>query len=147
MLRASPMIHFSCAGCPEILHAHLPVKIRRGRLTERPLPLLELLERDVHDDRCAHQTGLPPDVLSRWLVATALTSSCNITYICEVSPRTRKLYSFWIDPAQAEALKRLKARDGVPESEQIRRAIDKWIAGQGRTKKTAPRRADTRRRA
>ena len=34
-------------------------------------------------------------------------------------------YSFWIDPEQAVALKAVKAGDGVPESEQIRRpALD-----------------------
>jgi len=45
--------------------------------------------------------------------------------------RRRKLYSFWIDPDQAVALKRVKARDGIPESEQIRRAIDAWLASKG----------------
>lgn len=68
-------------------------------------------------------------------------------YAC-VSPRTRKLYSFWIEPAQADALKQLKARDGIPESEQIRRALDAWIAAQELTKKkTAPRRVPPRRKA
>ena len=32
-----------------------------------------------------------------------------------------------IDPEQAAALKAVKQRDGVPESEQIRRAIDAWL--------------------
>ena len=35
----------------------------------------------------------------------------------------RKRYSFWIDDEQADGLKRVKERDGVLESEQIRRAI------------------------
>ena len=61
-----------------------------------------------------------------------------------MSPRTRKLYSFWIDPAQAEALKALKVRDGIPESETIRRALDAWIATKG-VRKTDRRRAQTRR--
>src|SRR5262245_55126205 len=39
----------------------------------------------------------------------------------------KKRYTFWIDVRQAAALKRIKARDGVPESEQLRRAIAKWI--------------------
>ena len=64
-----------------------------------------------------------------------------------MTPRRRKLYSFWIDPEQAVALKAVKARDGVPESEQIRRAIDTWLKRKkiGKQKiakkKTAPRRA------
>lgn len=57
------------------------------------------------------------------------------TYIYQVTPRRRKLYSFWIDPEQKEGLKRIKARDGVPESEQIRRAIDRWLATKGVKKK------------
>ena len=70
-----------------------------------------------------------------------------------MSPRHRKLYSFWIDPEQAVGLKTVKERDGVPESEQIRRAIDAWLTEKNANeknlidKKTAPRRALTRRRA
>ena len=33
-----------------------------------------------------------------------------------------------IDPAIADALKRIKARDGIPESEQIRRGIELWLS-------------------
>jgi len=65
-----------------------------------------------------------------------------------MTPRRRKLYSFWIEPEQAQALKAVKARDGVPESEQIRRAIDVWLKEKDVSEtKTAPRRAVTRRRA
>jgi hypothetical protein len=39
----------------------------------------------------------------------------------------RRRYSFWIDEAQADGLKVVKERDGVLESEQIRRAIDRWL--------------------
>jgi len=46
-----------------------------------------------------------------------------------VSPR--KKYSFYIDDAQAEGLKHVQERDGVLESEQIRRAIDQWLATKG----------------
>jgi len=64
-----------------------------------------------------------------------------------MTPRRRKLYSFWIDPEQATALKAAKERVGVPESEQIRRAIDAWFKKNDVSEKTAPRRARTRRRA
>lgn len=37
-------------------------------------------------------------------------------------------YTFMIDPDLARELKRVKARDGVAESEQIRRALRKWFA-------------------
>ena len=46
-----------------------------------------------------------------------------------MSPRKR--YSFWIDDRQAEGLKQIKERDGVLESEQIRRAIDAWLKQKG----------------
>jgi hypothetical protein len=52
-----------------------------------------------------------------------------------MSPRKR--YSFWIDDAQAEGLKQIKERDGVLESEQIRRAIDRWLQEKGVKVKTA----------
>jgi hypothetical protein len=45
--------------------------------------------------------------------------------------RSRKLYSFWIDPNLAEGLKIIKSRDGIPESEQIRRAIEAWLVDKG----------------
>lgn len=61
-----------------------------------------------------------------------------------VTPRTR--YNFFIDDEQREGLRLLKERDGVPESEQIRRAIDEWLKAKG-VLKAAPRRASTRRKA
>jgi hypothetical protein len=64
-----------------------------------------------------------------------------------VTPRTRKLYSFWIDPAQAAGLKTLKDRDGVPESEQIRRAIYTWLKKKGVTTKTERPQATARKRS
>jgi hypothetical protein len=44
---------------------------------------------------------------------------------------TRRRYSFWIDEVQARGLKLVKARDGVLESEQIRRALDAWLRKKG----------------
>jgi hypothetical protein len=48
----------------------------------------------------------------------------------------RKLYSFWIEPELAAGLKQIKERDGVPESEQIRRVIEKWLRSKGAIKRT-----------
>ena len=39
----------------------------------------------------------------------------------------RKFYNFYIDVELAEGLKAIKARDGISESEQIRRAIKTWL--------------------
>ena len=44
---------------------------------------------------------------------------------------TRRRYSFWIDETQARGLKVVKERDGVLESEQIRRALDAWLRKRG----------------
>ncbi len=58
-------------------------------------------------------------------------------------PRLR--YGFWIDPDQLEGLRAVKARDGVLESEQIRRAIDDWLQKK-RFKRAERKRAATRKR-
>ncbi len=60
--------------------------------------------------------------------------------------RTKEPYAFWISPDQKAALRAIKERDGIPVSEQIRRAIDQWLAEKG-TEQAAPRRRDTRSRA
>ena len=57
----------------------------------------------------------------------------------------RRKYSFYIDDEQAQGLKVVKERDGVLESEQIRRAINEWLRVKG--VKTARKRAVTRKRA
>lgn len=56
-------------------------------------------------------------------------------------PRTR--YNFWIDEAQREGLRLVKARDGVLESEQIRRAIDLWLDAKGARLGPTPERTRT----
>ena len=43
--------------------------------------------------------------------------------------RTR--YTFFIDPDLREALAAIKERDGIPESEQIRRAVRAWLEAKG----------------
>lgn len=40
-------------------------------------------------------------------------------------------YNFLIDESQRDALRRIKERDGIPESEQIRRAIADWLERRG----------------
>ena len=43
----------------------------------------------------------------------------------------RKLYSFYIDPDLAAALKALKERDGTPESEAVRRGLRSYLKSKG----------------
>jgi hypothetical protein len=59
----------------------------------------------------------------------------------------RKLYSFWINPEQSTGLKSVKERDGIPESEQIRRAIDAWLEEHRGRPKTERLRGATRKRS
>ena len=41
------------------------------------------------------------------------------------------MYSLRLDPQHARLLKAIKARDGIPESEQIRRALLTWFEQKG----------------
>jgi hypothetical protein len=62
-----------------------------------------------------------------------------------MSPRKR--YAFWIDPDLETGLKALKARDGMPEAEGVRRAIAEFLKRKGiaTAAKADRRRARTRR--
>jgi hypothetical protein len=62
-----------------------------------------------------------------------------------MSPKIR--FSFWLDGELREGLRQVKERDGIPESEQVRRAIAAWLESKGVTKKAARPRAGTRERA
>jgi hypothetical protein len=62
-----------------------------------------------------------------------------------MTPRYR--YTFFIDDAQRAELTAIKERDGISESEQIRRAIKAWLERKGGTKKTERTRAGTRKRS
>lgn len=63
-----------------------------------------------------------------------------------MSPRTTT--TMRIDDELLEGLQALKDRDGVPVSEQVRRAIEAWLKEKGIRVKAAPRRVDqTRRKA
>lgn len=55
----------------------------------------------------------------------------------------RKLYNFHIDPDLAEGLKALKERDGVSESETVRRALRRWLEDKGVIRKAPKRGAGT----
>jgi hypothetical protein len=60
-------------------------------------------------------------------------------------PRIR--YDFYLDPEQLEALRAVKARDGISPSEQIRRAIDLWLARKAAKVRAERTRAATRARS
>ena len=59
----------------------------------------------------------------------------------------RKLYNFYIDPELADGLKRLKERDGIPEAETVRRALNDYLVKKGVVKKPARKRPASRKRS
>ena len=58
----------------------------------------------------------------------------------------KKPYTLKIDPELLAALREIKARDGISESEQIRRGIQLWLESKG-GRKTERKRAVTRKRS
>jgi len=54
----------------------------------------------------------------------------NVCTLAAVAPKKIR-FNFWMDPAQRKGLQVVKARDGVPESEQVRRAIAQWLKDRG----------------
>ncbi len=45
--------------------------------------------------------------------------------------RYRMMHSFYLDPELSDGLKEIKDRDGINESEQVRRAVRQWLSAQG----------------
>ena len=43
----------------------------------------------------------------------------------------RQMHSFYLDPVLSAGLKEIKERDGVSESEQVRRAVRAWLTSKG----------------
>jgi hypothetical protein len=67
----------------------------------------------------------------------------------ELTLSPRKLYSFYINDAQAAGLKAIKKERDISESEQIRQALNDWLAKHGVSitpAKTERKRAATRKR-
>ncbi|MGH9348759.1 MAG: ribbon-helix-helix protein, CopG family [Vicinamibacterales bacterium] len=55
-----------------------------------------------------------------------------------MTPSTRKQTNFRIDPDIMEGLQSVKERDGIPISEQLRRALRAWLETKGATSKKPP---------
>jgi ribbon-helix-helix CopG family protein len=62
-----------------------------------------------------------------------------------VTPKTAA--TFRLEDELLEALQMVKERDGIPVTEQVRRAVRMWLDTKGIEPKAAPRRAATRRKA
>jgi hypothetical protein len=61
-------------------------------------------------------------------------------------PQQKRPYTLKIDEELLAALRHVKERDGISESEQIRRGIRLWLAQKGVTLKSVRQRAATRKR-
>ena len=68
-------------------------------------------------------------MLSEWRLSLANIKRLIYNACTAVTPR--KLYNFLIDADLAAGLKAVKARDGVSESEQIRRALREALVKKG----------------
>ena len=63
-------------------------------------------------------------------------------------PSAKKQTAFRIEAEILDGLQQVKDRDGVPVSEQVRRALRAWLDAKGvKVKQPASRRAQTRRKA
>ena len=60
---------------------------------------------------------------------------------------TRQRFNFWIDDDLRYGLKTIRDRDGIVESEQIRRAVREWLHKKGVGPKIERPRAAARKRA
>jgi hypothetical protein len=67
--------------------------------------------------------------------------------VCDVTPSAKKQTAFRIDPEILDGLQAVKDRDGVPISEQVRRALVAWLESKGLGKKTDRPRGATRKRS
>jgi hypothetical protein len=56
----------------------------------------------------------------------------------------RQMHSFYLDPELSAGLKAIKDRDGISESEQVRRAVRQWLESKGLRLKTVARKGGTR---
>jgi hypothetical protein len=60
---------------------------------------------------------------------------------------TRQRFNFWIDDDLRDGLRTVRDRDGIVESEQIRRAVRDWLQKKGVNPKLERNRMAARRRA
>jgi hypothetical protein len=73
-----------------------------------------------------------------------LTWAMYCSRLQQVTPKTAS--TFRIDDELLEALRTVKQRDGIPISEQVRRALLAWVESKGVQMKSDRKRATTRKR-
>jgi hypothetical protein len=83
--------------------------------------------------------------LSGGLTQDELTKCVYICILTEMAPKVR--YNFWLEIEKRDALRLIKDQQGIPESEQIRRAVDAWLESKGVIKKADRKRVAPRSRS
>lgn len=84
-----------------------------------------------------------PNLTFDTIEPTAKESTGIYVYTCDVAPK--KPYNVKLDVELLHALRAIKANEGIPESEQIRRGIRLWLESKG-VAKADRKRASTRKR-
>lgn len=64
-----------------------------------------------------------------------------------MTPSVKKQTAFRIDPETLDGLQEIKERDGIPVSEQVRRALRAWLDSKGVVAKTERKRVAPRKRS
>ncbi len=123
-------VHWGLGGSPERsrrrrLRYELRPEDDRPTLKVSSVPQGDLSGRDVMATR---QREIDCRSTSRRF---RMTTHMNVPYSVISMPRKR--CTFLVEADQPAALKRIKTRDGVPQSEQVRRAIAEWIASRWRS--------------
>jgi hypothetical protein len=93
-----------------------------------------ILATDRHLIRLPHPSlcTSPFDTESAAITTLVLASMYRHVYTTTLSTKpTKQMYSLRLDPDLAQLLKVVKERDGIPESEQIRRALVLWFEQKG----------------
>jgi hypothetical protein len=134
------------------LHRVVPAGVeQKSRGLQRQTAFWWRIDVERRELWCA--AGVRPHCTIVWLLRTGTEhGAVDIRYKSlqtqrdYMSPR-RRLFNFAIDDDLATGLKAIKARTGVSESEQVRRAIQMWLEAQGEMKKAERKRAATRKRS
>ena len=91
--------------------------------------------------RCVRGSGAFEGFDNRDRIERSLQRSINHGNECLVSPTSQKTFTFVLPNDLKIGLQTVRARDGVSEAEQIRRAITAWLKLQGITSKAGRKRA------
>ena len=100
-----------------------PNAVRRRRRMRATFPSAELPNGEDYTLRLSQSAVKPPG-----RTCLKFGHRCQLGYSSPMSPKTK--FNFMIEPAQLAALRQVEERTGAAVAEQIRRAINLWLAAQ-----------------